>query len=258
MTNSRKRVIACSDMHCGADYGLTPPTWTSRLPKQQEEMWAHVKRMRDYKPDVILFLGDAIDGKSRRLGGRDLITADRAEQSQMAASCLKFIGSKNQNCKIYMVRGTPYHVGDDEDWEDVVAKEVGAAHIGNHEWVDVEGVKFNIKHKVGSSSVPHGRRTALERERLWSELWSAHQDHPQSDVILRGHVHYWGASMGPGYLAMTLPALCGLGSDYGTRQCSGEVHFGWVEFECGGGEYTWSRDKHVYILKTSKPKVRKA
>ena len=59
-------------------------------------------------------------------------------------------------------------------------------------------------------------------------------------MILRGHVHYLNFCGGPGWLAMTLPALQMKGSKYGVRQCSGVVDFGFTVFDVGeDGRYTW-------------------
>jgi hypothetical protein len=252
-------VAALGDLHVGAHHGCNPPHVRDMLamPKQNEEIWGHIEELRDMRPDVVLDTGDNIDGRGRRQGGRDIFEPDLLAQTDMAASVLKFIMSKNPDCQLFGASGTPYHIGDDcEDYDREVYKKAGAVKSGVHEWIDVDGVTFNLKHKIGNTSTPVGNRP-MKREKVWELLWNVHQNHPASDVILRGHVHAFDYTGGVGWLGMTLPALCGLGSDYGKRQCSGEVHFGWVLFDCDKGSYTCSFDEYVWALKTSAPRVTK-
>ena len=233
-----KTVLAISDMHCGHRVGLTPPSqWISSKKKEgklQRALWSAFEASIELRPDVLLVVGDAIDGTGKRSGGTEQLTTDLLEQVEWATECIKFIKPKH----IAMVAGTPYHVGDECDYEGLIAKELGA-EFGGQLFIDVDGVVFGMKHKCGGSQVPHGRHTAVARERLNQQLWSEREMIPNSDIILRGHVHYHNYCGGPGWLAMTLPALQGLGSKYGERQCGGLVDFGAVLFHIEDGEYKW-------------------
>ena len=245
-----KRVLAVSDLHCGHRVGLTPPGWQEslkpethtkhrKLAKLSGKLWkVFIKLLDTTGPyDAVLSLGDLVDGKGTRSGGTELLTSDRDEQADIAASCFAEIRRRcNPDAPIVGVYGTPYHTSaDGEDWEGVAAERAGFASLGSHEWVDVDGLVFDIKHKVGGSTIPHGRHTATARERLWNVLWADAQMQPKAQVFLRGHVHYHQFCGGPGWLGMTLPALQGMGSKYGARQCSGMVHFGLTTFDVEGG-----------------------
>ena len=138
-----------------------------------------------------------------------------------------------------MVYGTPYHVGVEEDWEDIVAEKVGAV-IGGHDWLDVEGVIFDYKHFVSGSIIPHGRATALLRENLWNYIWSSDGYQPDADVILRAHVHYHQSASDGKKLGVILPSLQGYGSKYGVRRQSGQINIGLVYFDCEKGQYNWN------------------
>ena len=140
--------------------------------------------------------------------------------------------------KVVCTYGTAYHTGDGEDFENLVASDLNAK-IGSHEWVDVEGVMFDLKHHCASSSVPHGRHTGVARDRLWNVLWNERAMSPKADVIVRSHVHYYDFCGGVNWLGLTTPALQGLGTKYGSRRCSGTVDFGFLVFECNKGAYTW-------------------
>jgi len=240
------RTLAISDPHCGSRVGLTPPRyWTSakadpKLAKIQRELWGFFsKKVKELQPiHRLMVLGDCIDGKGKRSGGTEQLTTDRTIQTDMAAECINFVKAD----KVVMTYGTGYHVGDDEDWEDIVASKVNnLVKIGSHEWPKVNGVVFDIKHKHGGSSIPHGRMTALAKSKMWNTVWSAYRERqPNADIILRGHVHYHNHCGGPGWIGMTLPALQGYGSKFGARQCEGIVDIGMVVFDIDQkGSYSW-------------------
>jgi predicted phosphodiesterase len=230
-----KSVVAVSDFHCGAYTGLTPPDWQSSpntdVGKHQRICWDFYSHHIPKNADVLLVVGDAIDGKGQRSGGTELKVSDRREQCEMALACLLEAKPK----KVVLVHGTPYHTGTEEDWESVLTDKVAArridATIGSHKSVDVNGLIFDIKHKVGSSQVPHGRHTAISRERLSNQLWAEKGQRPKADIILRGHVHYFNYCGGLEWLAATMPALQDLGCKYGSRQCSGLIDFGFLQFQ---------------------------
>lgn len=259
-----KRIIALSDLHCGSVVGLTPPGYRRKMvdgnPKWgkhsqlSKELWdffaSEVRAVRREKPiDIMFCLGDCIDGTGRRSGGTELITTDRELQAYIAAECLNYVQAK----KKVIVYGTPYHTGESEDYENLVAERTDA-DIGSHRWVDVNGVVFDLKHFVGGSTIPHGRTTAMGREQLWNLIYSEYDEQPKADVILRGHCHYHEGRFNPLYMGMILPALQGYGSKYGARQCSGKVDFGFVVFDINEkGEYSWR--SHIAKIQAHKRKA---
>ncbi len=252
MTNRKKRVVVVAELHCGHRCGLTPPEWQlnpdnpmdAEWLKLQQEQWEWYRRIVSrLKPvHLLIVLGDVVDGKSQKADGRDSIRPKRQEQINMGLTCLDMWDAKH----IEMVYGTRYHV---DDWEDDVCTALGdKAKIGAHGWAKVNGVTFDIKHKVGGSQIPHGRATAILRERLWNTEWATAGRQPLADIILRGHVHYCiEASPIVGdrqILCMTCPALQGPGTEFGAEQCSGTVDFGLVWFDITAGG---SVEKHVEI-----------
>lgn len=265
MERGFKRVVITSDIHAGHRAGLTPPGWFYNLKdasearkewgKLQRECWKfYANELKKLHPiDIHVNNADAIDGRGSRSGSTELITADLSEQADMATIVLQESRAK----KYFLTYGTPYHVGPDgEDWEAIIAERLGAK-IEGHLWLDVNGVVFDFKHKVGSSSVPHGRFTAIAKERVWNVLWNERDWAPKADVIVRSHVHYYGAAQDAKYLAMTTPALQGPGSTYGVRQCSGIVDFGFIHFDVyEDGSYIW--DTHLLDINAMRPKAVKA
>lgn len=258
-----KRVVIISDLHCGSQVGLTHPDFDSdpregarhKLYQARRKYWKfYADALREVSPiDVLIVNGDCIDGKGEKSGGTELLTADRNEQCDMAAAAIQ-----ETKCKaIYMTFGTPFHAGASEDWEQKVATSVEAAKIGGHDWLDINGLVFDYRHHVGSSSVPHARHTAVAREHLWSVLWAEHDEYPLGNILIRSHVHYFNYSGGYGWLAMTTPALQGAGSKYGARVCSGTVDFGLISFTVTGkDDYTWRAHVARSVLKHKPIRIR--
>jgi len=234
-----KTVCIISDLHCGHKVGLCPPSHFPSSKKPEgviaRRLWNEFEKIVPRGCDILIVNGDAIDGKGERSGGCEQITTDRDEQADMAAEVIRYVGAE----AVVVIAGTPYHTGQDEDWEKGIAKDVGAIKFGSHETIRVEGVDFDVKHFVPGSQVPHGRHTAIARDRLWEGLWAEYEERRRADVIVRSHVHYHSFCGGPGWLALTTPALQGLGSKYGSRKCMGIVDFGLTVFECNKGEYKW-------------------
>jgi len=180
--------------------------------------------------------GDVVDGKGPRSGGTELLTADRLEQCAMAEACIKEARAE----RIVMSYGTPYHTGQLEDWEDEVARLVNAEKIGGHDFLNVDGVVIDYKHHIGASSIPHGRFTAIARERLWNGLWAERKEYPQAHILVRSHVHYYVYAATADWAAIVTPALQGYGSKYGVRRCSGTVDFGLVYIDIEKGGEAWA------------------
>lgn len=257
-----KRVVVVSDLHCGHFVGLTPPAWQLRMNGHsgkrdklygiQREIWQWYEEIIESLQPIYLLVcnGDAIDGKGTRSGGTEQLTTDLEEQSKMAEVALKQAKAKN----VLLTYGTGYHASPEgEDWENILAKNLDALKIGSHEWVDIEGIVMDFKHHIGTSQIPHGRHTAVARDRLHNLLWAEKELQPAAQIICRSHVHYFNYCGGPGWLAMTTSALQGMGSKYGARRCSGIVDVGLTSFDIENGSYQWQA--HLAKLKRQKAKA---
>ena len=238
-----KRVVVLSDFHCGHEVGLTPPKWNPQsgddaYSEYRAYLWKqYADTVRSLQPiDILVANGDLVDGRGDRSGSLEVIVLDRLIQCQMAAAVIRFAQPK----KVFVSRGTDYHVGKEESFEDLVAEQVKAERIGDVLNIDVNGLMFNFRHHIGGSQSPLGRQTPLSRESVWNALWNVRQGFPLADIIVRSHVHYLAYAGGPGWLAMTTPALQGYGTRYGERRLSGIVDFGFVYFDVvDKGHMTW-------------------
>jgi hypothetical protein len=201
-----------------------------------------IKRNKPF--DILFCNGDAIDGKGDRSGGTELLTSDRQEQAEIATACINHVKAP----KKVMTYGTPYHTGAWEDFEEMVARDTKAS-IHPHAYVDVNGVIISLKHKVGNSSVPHGKATAILKQAVWNDAWTRDfKEHPKANVFIRSHVHWYQAiDQGATYFFNT-PALQGMGSKYGARQCDSVVHWGAIIIEITpAGSVTWQEASLVEI-----------
>jgi hypothetical protein len=235
-----KRGFIGADPHCGGVSGLTPPDWQSSRPRYQAmqvDCWDwfcnEVTKYGNF--DFAIWNGDMIDGKQAKAGGRELITGDRNEQCEMAIQIIEKVNAKAN----YLTYGTAYHVGTEEDFEKTIANAVGAI-VKGHLFLDINGRIFDVKHKVNTSIIPHGRYTAINRDALWNLLQSEIECQPRADIFIRSHAHYFNYSGDADKLMIITPALRSLGDIYGTRECVGTVHFGFLVFEIeDDGSYRW-------------------
>jgi len=236
-----KHCIILSDLHCGHRVGLTHPKWHFTPPKeaphqiikqyQQEKIlwnWFAQEIKKCSKFDWALWNGDLIDGKGERSQGVELITASRDEQSEMAIEVVKTINA-DRNDFIY---GTPYHTSNSgEDWEYQIAKEFSSG-IQAEGHFDIEGLIVVAKHYIGNSSSPVSGATAIKSAMVKQLLWSEVGQQPRANLIIRSHIHRCISVSEPqrNQAGWVTPALQGLGSRYGARQCDGvPVTFGFLE-----------------------------
>ncbi len=243
-----KRVVIIGDGHAGHRAGLTPPRWQYKKPYATDEeakyaevqaiLWDFIAQWAAKLQPVhaLIYNGDAIEGKGERNGGRELLQADRTDQVAIAVEGIKLFKPRN----LLMTYGTPFHVGEEENWEDLVAKELGIEPPKDMLWVDIGGVLFNVRHKVGRSVIWHGRATSLLRQELWEKLWAEWEERPAARVLIRHHVHYHVFAGDPSCLVMTGPGLQAY-SEFGVRQCEGTVHMGlvWFDIDEKTGVYRW-------------------
>ena len=232
-----QRVLFWSDSHCGSKVGLTPPNRQLKLipnPDNEEDRinnkWAlsqaecwnwYINTLEMLKPiDKCFILGDAIDGDGSRSGGTELITTDRNTQVVMATECIKKVDANYYS----MVFGTPYHCGQDEDFETNIAKNLGCK-IGGHEWENVNGCVFDLKHKQSNCINPS---TSLFNEIRDNREWAGVGEQPKANVLVRAHTHRFCITKIEDTIGLSLPALQAYGTKFGARQCSRKVQFGLV------------------------------
>ena len=250
-----KRVLVVADFHCGHRVGVTPARWdpgtrepadaldlaTHRYNKYaaiRAETWGEYCTIVDSLGPIHLLIvnGDCIDGRGDKSGGLELIEHDLHNQVKMASEVILRAHAKS----VVMTFGTAYHSGKLEDKELGIAELVQAVTIGAHEWPEVNGRVFDVKHKIGRSSIPHGRSTPMKRAALWNMLWADVGMQPRATVFIRSHVHYFDFTGDAHRLGIITPALQAMGTKYGARECEGLVDWGMVIVDVEkDGSYDW-------------------
>jgi hypothetical protein len=235
-----KRVLLFADSHCGSETGLTPSSYQyqfisnppseevrirNKWAKQQRECWQWYTRILNTLGhiDVCMINGDCIDGDGKRSGGTELITTDRKVQVSMAIECIDQIQADHY----VMTFGTPYHCGNSEDFELDIAKHFGCK-IGGHEWENVNGVVFDLKHKQSNCVNPS---TGLFNEIRDNREWVGVGEQPKADVLVRSHTHRFCIHRVEDTIGISTPALQTYGTKFGARQCSRKVQVGLIALD---------------------------
>jgi len=243
-----KRILILSDFHSGHRFGLAHHEHC--VNQFQKKAWQFFEDgIRKHGPfDVVLNNGDLIDGRARKNGGIELITSNLEEQSDIAIKVLRrvhFLNGKTP-VKFLFTRGTPYHTGEQEDWENIIARDFrngDAKNIDERLLVKISGVTFDLKHKVSSASLPHTRASSPGRDILFAMLKETAEGREKADVFIRSHVHYYSYFETLGRIAITTPALQ-INSSYGERQCGGITNFGFLVMEVSNGKII-KLSKHI-------------
>ena len=235
-----ERVLLWGDSHCGSNVGLTPPAYQTKYTanpkteehrtlnkwaKLQKECWDwYVKELDVLKPiDKLLYLGDGIDGNGHRSGGTELIYTDRKVQVCIAIEAIEVAEAKS----MVMVYGTPYHTGEAEDFEMDIARHFNCK-IGGHEWEEINGCTFDLKHKQSNCENP---TTGIWKQIIDNREWAGLGEQPKADVLVRAHTHRFCFTRLEDCIGISIPALQAYGTKFGARQCSRKVQFGLVALD---------------------------
>jgi len=228
-----KRMVVLSDLHSGHMLGLTPPAWQyskdneklGEIARLQSEGWEwYTNAIKEVGKDVDILVcnGDLIDGRGDRSGNAEVITTDRMLQVAIGVEALEKWNAK----KVFFTRGTPYHTGNGEEFENIAADRMGGI-IDDFLNLEVNGKVFNFKHKVGNSGVPYGKATPVLKQKVINQLETDYNDMPNADVVIRSHVHNMHIIQNSVGWAITTPALQ-LNSRFGRQQCSGIIDYGFI------------------------------
>jgi hypothetical protein len=188
-------------------------------------MWAfYTEVIKRISPiDICISNGDGIDGKQRKAGATQLMEADPVKQAFMYTEVLKEVKAK----EYYLTYGTPYHTGEDADYENITARDL-KAKVKSHLMLKVRDTVFDVKHKVGGGQSQAARVGALAKEKAANIMWVYYDGQPDAQIVVRSHIHDYNFMGDETFLAMSLPGLEGFGDKYGVRQCKNIIKIGMV------------------------------
>ena len=202
-------VAVISDIHANSTLGLCPPTvnlddgGTYRANKPQQWLWQQylkytnevAKTHKANKGKLYLVLnGDIVDGDHHN--SSQIISRNMATQAKIALAALKPLLDLQPDY-IFVVRGTPAHVGEAGMWEEWLANDLGAepcpttkSASWNHLKLDVNGVQFDVAHhgKLGNEEwTRHNSANKLAYKIVAGYIKSG-QKPPH--LAFRGHKHF--------------------------------------------------------------------
>lgn len=201
-----KRVGFFGDLHCGNQWGLTPPNWQGKGPLIKGialEFWDWYKtNVVDLpKLDLAVGVGDMIDGPGRK-GTLEHITTDPSEQREMARIALELIPTKEW----VFVRGTGYHVTTTSEEEDALAKDFDAK-IFNELNINTAGKRINVFHKGRRTNTPGGQPSQTYKEMVRKQINADIAGKDSPDLVVRAHIHSFVKVHMRNKIAMSNPAL---------------------------------------------------
>ena len=100
--------------------------------------------------------------------------------------------------------------------------------IGAHEWEEVNGCMFDLKHKQGNCDNP---TTGLWQQIRDHREWAGLGEQPKANVLIRAHTHRFCILKLEDCIGITIPAFQAYGTKFGARQCSRKVQFGLVALD---------------------------
>jgi hypothetical protein len=233
MKAARQRIAVYGDMHCGHINAIAAPK--DQQSEDSQGCWkTFLKFNKLHGPfDAVLLMGDLIEGAGGKNRGVELTTTDQSKQADMAIRVLDEVPLK-AGAKWYAAAGTPYHGGIAEDFERIVASSLKAEY-GAVMWAKVGGCLFRMRHKIGRAMNNLTKQIDIHAQRVGGGR------EPLADALLFGHLHYFGTRSesiaGKTIVAINCPALQGQ-TDFGSRQCDGDVDIGCVAIDVEGGKIT--------------------
>jgi hypothetical protein len=218
------RIVVISDLHVGSTVGLWPGrhrlegggVYESNVyQKWLYECWQmaldEITKIRP-KPIVVLN-GDELQGVNMRDG--QLVTNKIDIQVDAALTLLEPL--RKAASRLYVIRGTEWHVGKSAEHVEHLARQLGAVRDpATDQWswwelyLDVGGPVIHFAHHVGVSSVPWYEATVPLRDTLMllAEVWRFFgQSGPNVRATVRSHRHrYIHVDAPPDIHAIVTPA----------------------------------------------------
>ena len=240
MSKAVKNLVVVSDTHCGCRLGLCPlesvhldDGGTYRASKFQRQIWglwrefweSWVPSVVKNEPYDICHNGDAIDGVHHQSTTQisqniqdQLLIAEEVMKPQVRA-CLKSGG------RYYHVRGTDAHVGKSSNYEEMLARSLGAVpnsekqHARYDLWKRTGGALVHLLHHVGTTASAAHEASAVNAELTAEYVEAARWRQEPPDFIVRSHRHR--------YIAVDLDTANGIGAAVVTPGWQGKTPFAW-------------------------------
>lgn len=218
------KILCLADTHVGSRFAVWPENYTlseggthggDQMPPQQRwlnKCWnVMATRVREWKPDVVVIVGDVIDGVA--VVNQEVITTDFSDQSGAAVELIAPIIP--DSAEVFVIKGTPFHEGLCSSMTRDFARQIGA--VPNEDGnplrafliLDTPGGAIFFSHHGTGGSFKWTQTASAERNfmTLQAEMlrtWG--KDAPRLMGSVTAHTHTGGESSPiPGTCVMRLP-----------------------------------------------------
>lgn len=205
-----RNLVVISDTHCGCRVGLCPPGLvpldgggTYQSSALQEKMWAlwsafwseWVPEVTRGEPFDLVHNGDAIDGTHHR--STTQISHNLEDQQRIAETVLAPVvrQCKESGGTYYHIRGTEAHVGQSGEYEERLARTLGAKPNDQGQyarfdlWKRVGDALVHLLHHIGTTSSAAHESSAVNAELTAEYVEAARWGREPPDFIVRSHRH---------------------------------------------------------------------
>jgi hypothetical protein len=206
-----RNLIVVSDTHCGCRLGLCPPTpvpvdggGTYMASPFQRKMWTLWREFFDkWVPEVtkgeaydLVHNGDAIDGSHHN--STTQISHNIEDQIRIAEACLR---PEVERCRrsggtYYHIRGTEAHVGQSGEYEERLARNLGASPNAEGQYARFDLWKrvgstclVHLLHHVGTTGSAAHEASAVNAELTAEYVEAARWGREPPDFVVRSHRH---------------------------------------------------------------------
>ena len=199
-------VAVISDLHPGSRMSVMPRegldlddgTHVTPTPLQLKicDMWDEYRRWIDHEtggePIAFVHNGDALEGAHH-----DTVSTwsnSRVDQARAAETLLRPWAERSGG-RFWMTRGTPAHVGQSGQDEELLGKILGSVpneqgqHVPWQIWMRLGAYLIHFAHEIATSTSPFAKSSALQREIALSHLNSGRWGDEPPDMIVRSHKH---------------------------------------------------------------------
>jgi len=201
-----RQVIVVSDTHCGCRLGLCPKDgislddggryMPSRIQRVVYDYWQEfwgvwVPHVTKGEPYDVVFNGDAIDGVHH--GSVTQVSHNIEDQLNIAMACLGPVARGAR--RYYHIRGTEAHVGKSAQYEEMLARQLGAVQNEDGQysrqdlWLRIGGHLTHFLHHIGTVGSQAYESTAVNKEIMESFVEAGRWGVEPPQVIVRSHRH---------------------------------------------------------------------
>lgn len=202
-----RHIVVVSDIHCGCQMALCPPDGAEQdgggmyMPSKFQtalyNLWRHfwdkdVPRLTEGEPYDIVINGECIDGVHHN----SVTQWSQNLTDQMKAS-VKLLMPEVKKCKgrLFVIRGTEAHCGKSGQYDEEVAKQLGAVPSSSGQysryelWKNLGNGLIHFTHHIGATGSSAYESTAVYKELVEAYVEAGRWNQRAPDCVVRSHRH---------------------------------------------------------------------